>query len=194
MRKRVFPQAHRLCHSYRYKLCSLVGGFGLCGIPENLISALKRKGSSSLTVVSNNAGVDDCGLGILLHTRQVRCGVETPTPPTLHGGIAVSLPASHRIRLHWGPCFGGDLAVATSTGEAHDFQLRGRKQDVRAAVPEWRAGGGADAAGAGTNCDTLFTPDKISRISCGIHFGLLRPGRPSQFFFFSLWRMLPALC
>ena len=50
----------------------VVGGFGLCGIPENLIAALVRRGVRDLTCVSNNAGVDDWGLGLLLQTRQVR--------------------------------------------------------------------------------------------------------------------------
>ncbi|HEY6929053.1 MAG TPA: CoA transferase subunit A [Thermoanaerobaculia bacterium] len=50
----------------------VVGGFGLCGIPENLIAALVRKGTKNLTVVSNNCGVDDWGLGLLLRTRQIR--------------------------------------------------------------------------------------------------------------------------
>lgn len=50
----------------------LVGGFGLCGIPENLISALKEKGVKNLTCISNNAGVDDFGLGLLLQTRQIK--------------------------------------------------------------------------------------------------------------------------
>jgi len=50
----------------------MVGGFGLCGIPENLIKALARKGVKNLTVISNNAGVDDFGLGVLLQTRQVK--------------------------------------------------------------------------------------------------------------------------
>jgi len=48
------------------------GGFGLCGIPENLIAAIRDAGTKELTVVSNNAGVDDFGLGVLLQTRQVR--------------------------------------------------------------------------------------------------------------------------
>lgn len=48
------------------------GGFGLCGIPENLILALRDSGAKDLTVVSNNAGVDDFGLGLLLKTRQIR--------------------------------------------------------------------------------------------------------------------------
>jgi 3-oxoacid CoA-transferase subunit A len=50
----------------------VVGGFGLCGIPENLIAALVRKGVQKLTIVSNNCGVDDWGLGLLLRTRQIR--------------------------------------------------------------------------------------------------------------------------
>ena len=50
----------------------MAGGFGLCGIPENLIAALRDSGVSGLTVVSNNAGVDDFGLGLLLQTRQIK--------------------------------------------------------------------------------------------------------------------------
>jgi 3-oxoacid CoA-transferase subunit A len=49
-----------------------VGGFGLCGIPEALIAALRDSGAKSLTVISNNAGVDGFGLGLLLGTRQIR--------------------------------------------------------------------------------------------------------------------------
>ncbi len=49
----------------------MMGGFGLCGIPENLIAALRDRGAKRLTAVSNNAGVDDFGLGVLLRTRQV---------------------------------------------------------------------------------------------------------------------------
>jgi 3-oxoacid CoA-transferase subunit A len=55
----------------------LMGGFGLCGIPENLIAAVRRKGSKNLTVVSNNAGVDGFGIGILLEERQVKKMVST---------------------------------------------------------------------------------------------------------------------
>jgi len=50
----------------------LVGGFGLCGIPENLIAALRRKGTKDLTIVSNNVGVEDFGIGILFPNKQVR--------------------------------------------------------------------------------------------------------------------------
>jgi len=55
----------------------LMGGFGLCGIPENLIHALHARGTQGLTVVSNNAGVDDFGIGILLKSRQVRKMIST---------------------------------------------------------------------------------------------------------------------
>lgn len=50
----------------------LVGGFGLCGIPENLIKAMHDKGITDLTVVSNNCGIDDYGLGILLPNKQIK--------------------------------------------------------------------------------------------------------------------------
>ena len=50
----------------------MAGGFGLCGIPTALIEAIKRSGVTGLTVISNNAGVDDGGLGLLLQTRQIR--------------------------------------------------------------------------------------------------------------------------
>ena len=50
----------------------MCGGFGLCGIPENLIAAVREHGARDLTVISNNAGVDDFGLGLLLETRQIK--------------------------------------------------------------------------------------------------------------------------
>jgi 3-oxoacid CoA-transferase subunit A len=55
----------------------LMGGFGLCGIPENLIAAVRKKGTKDLTVVSNNAGVDDFGIGLLLQNRQVKKMIST---------------------------------------------------------------------------------------------------------------------
>ncbi len=55
----------------------MVGGFGLCGIPENLITALRDSGVKNLTAISNNAGVDDFGLGLLLQTRQIKKMVST---------------------------------------------------------------------------------------------------------------------
>jgi 3-oxoacid CoA-transferase subunit A len=55
----------------------MMGGFGLCGIPENLIRALHARGTKRLTIVSNNAGVDEFGVGMLLRTRQVRKMIST---------------------------------------------------------------------------------------------------------------------
>ena len=55
----------------------LVGGFGLCGIPERLIAALRDRGTKRLTLISNNAGVDDFGLGLLLKAGQVRKMIST---------------------------------------------------------------------------------------------------------------------
>ncbi len=56
----------------RDDLMLMAGGFGLCGIPENLILALRDSGVTGLTVVSNNCGIDDFGLGLLLQTRQIK--------------------------------------------------------------------------------------------------------------------------
>jgi len=55
----------------------LMGGFGLCGVPENLIAAVQRKGTKDLTIVSNNAGVDGFGIGVLLQRRQVKKMIST---------------------------------------------------------------------------------------------------------------------
>jgi 3-oxoacid CoA-transferase subunit A len=55
----------------------MMGGFGLCGIPENLIAALRRRGTKQLTIISNNAGVDGFGIGVLLENRQVRKMIST---------------------------------------------------------------------------------------------------------------------
>ena len=69
---KVFPSADACVADVRDGASILVGGFGLCGIPENLIAAVRRKGVKNLTVISNNAGVDTFGLGQLLETRQIR--------------------------------------------------------------------------------------------------------------------------
>ncbi|MDP9338284.1 MAG: CoA transferase subunit A [Acidobacteriota bacterium] len=55
----------------------LMGGFGLCGVPENLVAAVRRKGTKNLTIVSNNAGIDDFGIGLLLQNRQVKKMIST---------------------------------------------------------------------------------------------------------------------
>jgi 3-oxoacid CoA-transferase subunit A len=71
--KKVFPSAQAaLADIVRDGQLLAVGGFGLCGIPEALIAALRDSGAQGLTVISNNAGVDGFGLGQLLETRQIK--------------------------------------------------------------------------------------------------------------------------
>ncbi|RDU34985.1 succinyl-CoA--3-ketoacid-CoA transferase [Neobacillus piezotolerans] len=69
----------RICNSFQEAVADIqdgatlmVGGFGLCGIPENLILALVDKGVKDLTVISNNCGIDEWGLGLLLQNRQIK--------------------------------------------------------------------------------------------------------------------------
>lgn len=69
---KVVANADEAIHDIQDGATILVGGFGLCGIPENLIAALARKGVKNLTTVSNNMGVDDFGLGLLLQQGQIR--------------------------------------------------------------------------------------------------------------------------
>ena len=69
---KVFPDADTACADIPDGAKVLAGGFGLCGIPENCVAALRRKGTRDLWVVSNNCGVDDWGLGLLLGNRQIR--------------------------------------------------------------------------------------------------------------------------
>jgi len=71
--KKVFPDAAAALHGLLHDGMTIAaGGFGLSGIPENLIGALVQSGAKELTIVGNNAGVDDFGMGLLLKTRQVR--------------------------------------------------------------------------------------------------------------------------
>jgi 3-oxoacid CoA-transferase subunit A len=69
---KVFSGATEALHDIPDGATIMLGGFGLCGIPENSITALVKKGIKNLTCISNNAGVDDFGLGLLLHTRQIK--------------------------------------------------------------------------------------------------------------------------
>src|SRR3712207_6307878 len=69
---KVYSHAQEALHDIRDGATVMLGGFGLCGIPENCIAALVRKGVKDLTCISNNAGVDDFGLGLLLKTRQIK--------------------------------------------------------------------------------------------------------------------------
>jgi 3-oxoacid CoA-transferase subunit A len=70
---KVYSDAHAaLAGLLRDGMTIMSGGFGLCGIPEALIAAIRDSGVSGLTVISNNAGIDGAGLGLLLETRQIR--------------------------------------------------------------------------------------------------------------------------
>jgi len=71
--KKVYPDARAaLAGLLKDGMLIMAGGFGLCGIPESLILAIRESGVKNLTVVSNNAGVDGVGLGLLLDTKQIR--------------------------------------------------------------------------------------------------------------------------
>ena len=72
MSKKVYTDAKSAINGVKDNMTLLFGGFGLCGIPENCIEALRDSGVKGLTCVSNNAGVDDFGLGLLLQTRQIK--------------------------------------------------------------------------------------------------------------------------
>lgn len=69
---KVFKNAQEAIFDIESNVTLMLGGFGLCGIPENLISALVNKGINGLTCISNNAGVDDFGIGLMLQKKQVR--------------------------------------------------------------------------------------------------------------------------
>src|ERR671921_2598648 len=69
---KVFSDAAAAIHDVPDGATLMLGGFGLCGIPENSIAALVQRGTKNLTCISNNAGVADFGLGLLLQTRQIK--------------------------------------------------------------------------------------------------------------------------
>lgn len=69
---KVYTNADSAIEGVKDGMMMLFGGFGLCGIPENSIAALRKKGVKGLTCVSNNAGVDGFGLGLLLENRQIK--------------------------------------------------------------------------------------------------------------------------
>lgn len=70
--KKLFLNADEAIHDIKDGSVLLLGGFGLCGIPENCIAAMVKKGIKNLTCISNNAGVDDFGIGLMLQNRQVK--------------------------------------------------------------------------------------------------------------------------
>ncbi|PYV42988.1 MAG: succinyl-CoA--3-ketoacid-CoA transferase [Acidobacteria bacterium] len=75
--KKLVANAHEAIGDIGDGATVMMGGFGLCGIPENLIAALHDKGTKNLTIISNNAGVDDFGIGLLLQQRQVKKMIST---------------------------------------------------------------------------------------------------------------------
>lgn len=137
-----------------------VGGFGLCGIPENLIAALRDKGVKDLTVISNNAGVDEFGLGLLLKTRQIRRMISTYVGENktfekqfLDGSLEVELVPqgtfAERIRAGGAgiPAFFTPTAVGTIVADGKETRMidgreyvleRAIKADF-ALVKAWRA-------------------------------------------------------
>ncbi|MEY3213579.1 MAG: hypothetical protein RIT28_4060 [Pseudomonadota bacterium] len=126
----------------------MAGGFGLCGIPENLIAALVAQGTSGLTVVSNNAGVDDFGLGLLLRTRQIRKMIssyvgenKTFERQFLDGSLEVELcpqgTLAERVRAGGAgiPAFFTPTGVGTLVAEGKEVrEIDGRKYVMERAL------------------------------------------------------------
>lgn len=121
----------------------MVGGFGLCGIPENLIAALRDSGAKGLTAISNNAGVDDFGLGLLLQTRQIARMIatyvgenETFERQFLDGSLAVELVPqgtfAERIRAAGAgiPAFFTPTGVGTLVAEGKETREFGGRTYV----------------------------------------------------------------
>jgi len=123
----------------------MVGGFGLCGIPEGLISALRDSGVKGLTCISNNAGVDDFGLGLLLQTKQIRKMVSSYVGENaeferqfLSGELEVEFnpqgTLAERIRAGGAgvPAFFTATGVGTIVGEGKptkEFPFKGRTRE-----------------------------------------------------------------
>jgi 3-oxoacid CoA-transferase subunit A len=119
----------------------LMGGFGLCGIPESLIAAVRRKGTENLIVVSNNAGNDDFGIGVLLQNRQVKKMISTYVGENklfeqlvLRGELEVELNPqgtfSERLRAGGAgiPAFYTPTGYGTMIGEGKEVrEFNGRK-------------------------------------------------------------------
>ncbi len=121
----------------------LMGGFGLCGIPENLIAAVRRKDAKDLTIVSNNAGIDDFGIGLLLQNRQVKKMVSTYVGENklfeqlvLSGELQVELNPQGTLaeRLRAGgagiPAFYTPTGVGTMVAEGKETRDFGGRQYV----------------------------------------------------------------
>src|SRR4051812_4019952 len=121
----------------------MVGGFGLCGIPENLILALVEKGVKNLSVISNNCGVDDWGLGLLLKNRQIKKMIGSYVGENkeferqvLSGEIEVELTPqgtlAEKIRAGGAgiPAFYTPAGVGTTIAEGKEIRLYDGKEYV----------------------------------------------------------------
>lgn len=138
----------------------IAGGFGLCGIPENLIKQIKKMGTRGLTVVSNNAGVDGFGLGILLEDRQIRKMVSSYVGENalfmqqmMDGSLEVELTPQGTLaeKMRAGgagiPAFYTATGYGTAVGEGKDVrEFNGRKYILEesivgdfAIVKAWKA-------------------------------------------------------
>jgi 3-oxoacid CoA-transferase subunit A len=144
----------------RDNMTILVGGFGLCGLPENLIIGLRDSGAKGLTCVSNNAGVDDFGLGLLLQTRQIKKMLSSYVGENeiferqyLSGELELEFVPQGTLaeRLRAGgagiPAFFTPTGVGTKVAEGKEVRIFGNRQYVMemgitgdfALVKAWKA-------------------------------------------------------
>lgn len=145
---KIYPSAEKALDGVKDGMTFLVGGFGLCGIPENLIFALRKSGVKNITCVSNNAGVDDFGLGLLLQTRQIKKMVSsyvgenaTFEKQFLDGDLEVELcpqgTLAERIRAGGAgiPAFFTPTGVGTLVAEGKELrEFDGRKYVMEKAI------------------------------------------------------------
>lgn len=138
---KVFANASGALHDVQNGATIMLGGFGLCGIPENSITALAQKGVNNLTCISNNAGVDDFGLGILLKTKQIKKMMSSYVGENaeferqlLHGELEVDLipqgTLSTRIQMAGMgiPAFYTPAGYGTEIGEGKEVrEFNGKK-------------------------------------------------------------------
>ncbi len=138
---KVFPSVAEALFDLADGATIMAGGFGLCGIPENLIRAIRDKGVKDLTFISNNAGIDDEGLGILLQTRQVKKMISSYVGENkifeqqfLSGDLEVELvpqgTLAERIRAGGAgiPAFYTPTGVGTRIAEGKEVRVFGGKE------------------------------------------------------------------
>jgi 3-oxoacid CoA-transferase subunit A len=145
---KIFASAESALAGVADSMTLLVGGFGLCGLPENLIAALKKSGAKNLTCVSNNAGLADFGLGQLLQTRQIKKMISSYVGENeifekqfLSGQLEVELTPqgtlAERIRAGGAgiPAFYTPTGVGTVVAEGKDVrEFEGRKYVLEKAI------------------------------------------------------------